>query len=297
MKPVALAWPLFNWPHFASVVLAACWFTCTPARAAQDYDGCTNVITALPATIGTQGTWCLQQDLATSITTGNAITVNTNNVTIDCNGYKLGGLGAGAGTETMGISAVNRRNLTIRNCHVRGFYIGAYLYGATGGGHVLENNHFEANLLTGIDVAGSGSLVRSNRVTDTGGSTLVNGAYGIHTQYSVDVVDNMVGGVVARAGGNGNATGILTSTSGNGSVVGNRISGLAKDGTGKTYGIYNTAAGRLVLKSNSVFGDGSTASIGLRCDVATGRARGNIVRDFATGISVCGDALGNDVSP
>jgi len=287
MKLAALAWPLF----------AACCFSSAPARAAQDFDGCTNVITALPVTIGTQGTWCLRGDLATAITTGNAINVTANNVTIDCNGYKLGGLGAGAASEAMGIAATSRRNLTIRNCHVRGFYIGAYLYGASGGGHLVENNHFEANLLTGIDVAGNRSIVRGNRVTNTGGSTLVGSAYGIHTEYGVDVIDNMIGGVIARAGGNGNATGILTTGSGNGSVVGNRISGLAKDGTGKTYGIYNTSAGRLALKSNSVFGDGSAASIGLRCDVATSRARDNIVRDFATGISACGDALGNDISP
>ena len=75
-------------------------FLCGPraAHAAQSYDNCTGFITSVPAVISTQGTWCLKQDLATAIASGNAISVNANNVTLDCNDFKLGGLAAGAGT-------------------------------------------------------------------------------------------------------------------------------------------------------------------------------------------------------
>ena len=38
-----------------------------PASAAESYDGCSGFITVLPATIDTQGVWCLKQDLATAI--------------------------------------------------------------------------------------------------------------------------------------------------------------------------------------------------------------------------------------
>ncbi|HEY0661599.1 MAG TPA: hypothetical protein VGD21_09825, partial [Lysobacter sp.] len=59
-----------------------------PAQAAQSYDNCTGFIDSLPATITTQGTWCLRKDLSTAMSSGNAITIATNNVTIDCNDFK-----------------------------------------------------------------------------------------------------------------------------------------------------------------------------------------------------------------
>ena len=36
-----------------------------PAHAAESYDSCTGTISTLPATLTTQGTWCLQGDLST----------------------------------------------------------------------------------------------------------------------------------------------------------------------------------------------------------------------------------------
>src|SRR5687768_7416536 len=71
------------------------------AYAAESYDYCPRVISSLPATISTQGTWCLKSNLSTGITTGNAITIATNNVTIDCNDYKLGRLPAGDATNAV----------------------------------------------------------------------------------------------------------------------------------------------------------------------------------------------------
>ena len=80
---------------------------CKPASAAESYDNCAGFITSLPAVISSQGTWCMKQDLATAVTSGFVITVATNNVTIDCNNFKLGGLAAGAGTQASGIFANN----------------------------------------------------------------------------------------------------------------------------------------------------------------------------------------------
>jgi hypothetical protein len=73
------------------------------------------VITSLPYTISTQGIYCLKGNLATNMTSGNAIEIGTNNVVIDLNGYKIGGLAAGSGTSTYGIYANGRKNITIRN--------------------------------------------------------------------------------------------------------------------------------------------------------------------------------------
>ena len=70
---------------------------------------------------------CPPADLSTAITVGNAIMVNANYVTIDCNNFKLGGLAAGSGTLTYGIRSEVRINTTIRNCNIRGFFCGATL--------------------------------------------------------------------------------------------------------------------------------------------------------------------------
>ncbi|HEY0661023.1 MAG TPA: hypothetical protein VGD21_06870 [Lysobacter sp.] len=63
-----------------------------PVQAAESYDNCTGFIETLPATISTQGTWCLKHDVGTAITEGNAVTIAANNVTLDCNDFKIGGL-------------------------------------------------------------------------------------------------------------------------------------------------------------------------------------------------------------
>src|SRR5688572_11288780 len=75
------------------------------ALAARSYDTCTGYVESLPATIGSPGQWCLRRDLSTAQTSGAAITVAANNVTLDCNDFKLGGLSAGLDTLAHGMAA------------------------------------------------------------------------------------------------------------------------------------------------------------------------------------------------
>src|SRR5690606_25516601 len=79
------------------IVLFLLLATSHAAQAEETFDTCTSFIPSLPTVITSQGTWCLDKNLGTAITGGNAITVATNNVTIDCNGFKIGGLAAGDG--------------------------------------------------------------------------------------------------------------------------------------------------------------------------------------------------------
>jgi hypothetical protein len=259
-------------------------------RAAQSYDNCTGFIDTLPATITTQGTWCLRHDLSTAVTSGNAITIATNNVTIDCNDFKLGGLAAGAGTQTIGIYAAARLNTTVRHCNIRGFFYGVLFSGSDGGGHVIEDNRFDGNSYVGLWVQGDGSAVRRNQVTDTGGSSAQTGsAYGVQTGYAVDVLDNTVSGVLPSANGSGNGTayGIYTSSNLNGSVSGNRVRGLVQLGIGTVRAIWNNNSSRVALEGNHVVGDSSAGSIGLRCSTASGSTRANIISGFETAVDNC----------
>src|SRR5215471_9938738 len=100
------------------LVLLTLVLSTAPVRA--ETINCT-AITALPAVITVQGIYCFTGDLNTAMTSGNAIDIQTNNVVLDLNGWKLGGLAAGLGTNAVGIHASDRKNITIKNGTVRGF--------------------------------------------------------------------------------------------------------------------------------------------------------------------------------
>jgi len=269
----------------------------SPALAAQSYDNCTGFIESVPTTISTQGTWCLHHDVNTAITSGNAINVGANNVTIDCNDFKIGGLAAGTGTNTLAVYINGKYNVTVRHCNIRGFRSG--VDASNGGGTLVEDNNFDSNTLYGMFIANPGSTVRRNRVIDTGGSTSAPGtAYGIFVYDDVEVVDNTIDGVAGTPDGGGAASayGILTNVSGTANVVGNRVRGLAASGTGTTFGIWNVSSGRVITRDNEVQGTGVANSVGVGCSDNTGTARGNVIAGFATAIANC-FADSNSVNP
>jgi hypothetical protein len=275
----------------------------TPAaHAAESYDSCTGYVSSLPATISTQGTWCLNKDLSTGLSYVDAINVAANNVTIDCNGFKLGGLSAGAGTLSNGIGATDRFNVTVRNCNIRGFAYGVFLLGTaprTTGGHIVEDNRFEANTYIGISVDGDGSVVRRNLVVDTGLTPSFTDPQGIRAYWGTDVLDNTIVGVTALAGSNDSVYGIYSFGSPGNSVSGNRVRGLVADGTGTTRGIALVFSQPAAAVGNVIAGSsGGTGEIGLFCTAAAGAgAKDNVIMKFATGIDGCVDAGGNAVVP
>lgn len=167
------------------------------ARAAQSYANCTGFIDSLPATISSEGTWCLRNHLYTSQASGYAITVAAENVTIDCNGFRLSGLGAGGATQATGIYA-SKRATTIRHCRVQGFWIGATLHG---GGQRVEDNRFEINTAVGMLVYGESrafAWVRRNRISNTGNA--VGQPAAVRATYA-RVEDNVIAGVGLATGG------------------------------------------------------------------------------------------------
>lgn len=280
---------------FCACVAALALFAPWAVGAAESYDNCTGFITSVPATIATQGVWCLKQDLATAITSGVAITVNANNVTIDCNDYKLGNLAAGIGTQTSGIGAYSRLNTTVRHCNIRGFKEGVVFGGLSGGGHLIEDNRFDNNTRMAIGLYGDGSVVRRNRVFDTGQGTGSIQAFGIYAEGEVDIQENLVAGVAVEAGSNGFTFGIdvhgYTCR-----IHGNSVRGVLKDGTGASYAIIvDSSLGRSIVTNNSLIGDGT--GIGISCDNAINRAKDNVIAGFATTMTGCGDAGGNDQTP
>jgi hypothetical protein len=254
----------------AAVLLSAVCLFGHNARAAEAYDNCTGYIDSLPASLTTQGTWCLRKDVATSVASGAAITINAPNITIDCNNFKIGGLGAGANTRAEGIFSLNRNNTTVRNCAVRGFWVGIDL---TGAANLVEHNRLEANTWIGIAVEGDASVIRDNLITATGGTDFNNGvegvgirAMGVFAVEDVDILDNVIAGVVAKTGTQGLAIAIESGNNMAGSIIGNSVRGVVADGAAyvDSVSLWGTI-GRVTVTDNRFIGTGAINSIGVRC--------------------------------
>lgn len=210
------------------------------SRGSAETVNCTNII-SLPATITTPGVYCLKQSLTTSISTGNAIDIQANNVVLDLNGFRLAGAAAGLATQANGIFAFNRQNITVKNGIVRGFAVGVFFQGASSAGHLVEDIRADLNTTAGIAVEGLRHIVRNNQVISTGGSTVAVGPgqfiLGIFMEGAGNrVINNDVAGV-SRGGAEG-AGGIVIGTGINNLVVENRITSVTD------YGIYFEGSGK-----------------------------------------------------
>ena len=218
----------------AATLCAALTIFSSPAKA--ETTQCT-AITTIPITITTQGIYCLNGNLSGNLATGSAVTIATNNVTVDLNGYKLGNLAAGLGTNATGIFADQKKNITIRNGTIRGFKYGILLEDAspytTSSGHLIEEVRLDMNTFVGIYVVGPANTIRNNQVVKTGGTTQHPTASGISTiGAGVRIINNDVIEVVAKSAP---AYGIFIGLGGGAVVQGNRISDVYRPGL--SYGI------------------------------------------------------------
>jgi hypothetical protein len=185
---------------FARAAVAAALVLAAGVARADETTFCNQFITALPYTITVQGHYCLNKNLSTAITTGNAITINANFVLLDLNNFKVGGGSAGLGTQANGVFASDRQNVTIRNGNIRGFLRGVFIEDPPNAtpsfGHVVENLLADQNTHIGIFVDGAGSIVRQNQVVAIGGSTVAPYSdythgivgYGAHQLFEDNVV-------------------------------------------------------------------------------------------------------------
>ncbi len=189
---------------FTFVGLMFLGFSGSAAAVTADKDTCTVIdLTTPPFVISSEGSYCLMQNWQTNLASGDAITINTNNVVLDLNGHKIGNLAAGSGTLAIGIDAVNRKNITIKNGTVRGFLEGIFL-GDSGSsqGHVIEGIRGDLNTAIGINVSGTGNIIRNNLVVATGGSTATSSqAVGIEVSgRGNSVINNDVVDVLSSVG-------------------------------------------------------------------------------------------------
>lgn len=252
-------------------------------------------ITSLPATLTTQGVYCLRQDLTTAIASGAAITIATNNVTLDCNERKVGGLAAGPATAATGIRADGRQNITVRNCGIRGFRYGLVLLG--GAGHLVERNRIDQSTYVGIYVVGEASAIRDNRVHDTGGVETLS-AYGIHlaSGTGVGIVGNTIANVTADPDGDGDAHGVRFAGRGHeirDNHIVNLMSGTTEDDN-TAYGISGTAGSQAVIDGNSILNLVLAWGLGIGGGGGGSLCRDNSISGYRMAWDGCRDAGGNE---
>jgi hypothetical protein len=174
----------FSWAVMAKpgglmrCVITSFLLLCMSGAAWAQLDDCVE-IDSIPFTISAPGVYCLKKDLNGNLASGSAIRVESNSVTIDLNGFKLGNLAAGPDTTAFGILASGRANVTIRNGSIRGFYVGIRLLGTAGGNHLIENLELLGTTHMGLGISSPGTLMRNNRIIATGGGSGTEDHYGI----------------------------------------------------------------------------------------------------------------------
>jgi hypothetical protein len=251
-----------------------------------DNDGraalCLPIIT-LPTTITAQGNYCLVQNLSTSQTTGAAVTIGTDFASLDLKGFKIGGGGAGLGTQAVGVYALNRKNITIKNGNIRGFLRGVYLQDDTGAqytasqGHLVHGLLADQNTKAGIHVMGRGNVVRQNQVVATTGTTSQGANADIFGILSEGPGARILGNDVTDAFGVGSGFGyqIRAHHAFGGVVEKNRI-GTSSAGA-STIGLHILNTQNLLAVGNRFTGLGA----GINYDGSTGPYRDNIAHGVA----------------
>lgn len=266
----------------ALILAAGLVYAAFAAPAHAEVQDCIEIV-SLPATITQQGVHCFKKDLNTSATTGAAITVNAPNVTIEMNGFKLGGLGGGPSTTAKGIYAVDRQNITIRNGTIRGFYYNVYLNisitASAGSGHLLEDLRIESARYMGIFISGTRSTIRNNIVFDIGNGAAAQ-AFGIIVQNGEghSIMGNSVTGVTETTV----AYGIYAAATVAPFIRGNQVRNIS---AGTSYGILTATSPRPTIQDNLVSNamTGNTAIL----SEAPSACIENVVTNFSFGISGC----------
>jgi len=211
---------------FPTRLLAVVTATALSASGAADDAAIGIPIVAVPVTLTAQGVYKLTANVSTSQTSGCAITIASDFVTVDLQGYKIGGGGAGPLTSARGVCATDHRYITIRNGTIRGFRRAVEINHEirTSQGHLVERVRAEGNTDVGLFVVGRSSVVRRNVIIGTVAPAIGTGdsAAGIVLFGPLSrVIDNDVSGTVADGGP---AIGI--DVAGDGVLVeGNRLTG------------------------------------------------------------------------
>ena len=143
--------------------------------------GAQTVISAIPYVITSSGNYVLEKSLTLPVSqvSGNAITINASNVTIDMNGFAITKNQTGNTPHCFGIYALNRANITVKNGLIFGFYEGIRFDfiegGNTNSNHLVDGVRFTNEQAFGIVlIQTTNSLIQNCAMASTGFDTSGN---------------------------------------------------------------------------------------------------------------------------
>lgn len=189
---------------------------------------CTS-ITTVPYVITSPGNYCLENDISTSITAGNAITIESNNVVVDLQGYTITG-NDNPDTLATGIFSENQGNIKVRNGQINGFANAVALNPGVGlvtgfpENVLVENMTVRGSRITGVTVRAVDAIIKDNTVFKIGGSTIIPESIGINLDGgNIRVINNDISQITLPASGNTLVAAILILHSTYILVINNRI--------------------------------------------------------------------------
>jgi nitrous oxidase accessory protein NosD len=240
-------------------------------------------ISKVPFVITKPGLYMVKKDLVLASATGNAITINASDVTLDLGGHVLSSSAPqDISNNSYGVTTTGTaQDITVRNGTLRNFSIGVYLDTNTDSSRVLVEDVTVANCgYYGIHAQGYSSEVRGCHVLDAGYQSANSNIFGISAYgISVKVVGNEVGNISTGLGRS--SYGIYLYVQGTVLVENNRVSATSAG----TYGICSTG----IFAETGVFVVGNTVTnftIGLKFDATSGgKYRDNLTKACATPFS------------
>ena len=220
------------------------------------------VINAVPYTISVSGNYRLGTNLITASAAQTAITISAPNVILDLNGYFVSGSANTTTSNTPVIAVGNVSSVTIRNGTVanNGNAI-VFFPGTNSINHLVEDVNVTRCLRQGIffQSSSSGSIVRRNVITQTGGYT-----------------------------GSTNAEAFAIALAGGVRAEKNVIVDVTARGTGGAYGI-SGSGGDFMIANTVSNGSGGSVAVG----VVGGKYQRNLILNFGTPFANGTDAGGN----
>jgi hypothetical protein len=215
-------------------------------------------IQAVPYVISRPGKYCLVKNLTTTLSSGAAIRIEADHVTLDLGGFSLTRTAGPAPAAANGIEATGHDAVTVRNGTVDGFLRGVTLAGMDKKGALVEQMRILNAYYEGIRVEATGGIIRQNqivRVANTpevaaaaslNGVALGMGIYGANNR----VLDNSIADVYGIAGPpESESYGINLNACDDCVVSGNKISNSVER---TSYGIQGGWSQRTIVQANQI---------------------------------------------
>jgi parallel beta-helix repeat protein len=298
-----------RWLRLAFLVLVGA-FALAPVPARAETQVCT-VVSSLPVSIDTAGTYCLEQNFDLTTISTAAVQIDADQVVFDCNHHAI--VQAGHPGEYTGIYVPNERQaVTIRNCTVDAFSVGIFVQSSSEVGaraNLVEGNTVLHSGQVGIYTLGSNNHIERNRVSGNTGASSATGIQVLGFGYdgvSNTIRDNIVSDFRPPLPNGTNATtlGITFSNVNNTEVSGNTVTGLYAPTGREVHAIESQGTHGSVIERNVVLSppplpaplDGLQA-FGI---VIFGGATDNVCRDNVAGhyeyanLSGCTDSVNTD---